>query len=62
MKNKEYKPLEFVVCPYCNYNNKPENAKKYGTCTRCKQIIDAKSKFQYEMVCRLKLWKGKKWL
>ena len=61
MKNKEYKQLTWIVCPNCGYNNKEENIKKYGTCTGCRQTIDKKSKFEYEMIRRLKLWKGKKW-
>ena len=61
MKNKEYKELNLVKCPYCDYNNKIYNVEKYGTCTRCGMTVDKKAKYKYEMACRLKLWKGKKW-
>ena len=61
MRNKEYKQLTWIVCPRCGYNNKEENVRRYGTCTGCRHTLDGKSKFEYEMSCRLKLWKGKKW-
>ena len=61
MKNKEYVELTFIKCPNCGYNHKEENVKHYGTCTGCKRTLDEKAKFEYEMVCRLRLWKGKKW-
>lgn len=61
MKNKDFKPLEWIVCPNCGYNNSEKNVNKYGTCTGCRHVLDEKAKYKYEMVCRLKLWKGKKW-
>lgn len=60
MRKKYDKPLELIKCPYCDYYNKPENVQKYGTCTRCSQVLDAKVKFDYEMYCRLKLWRKRK--
>lgn len=60
MKNREFITREWIKCPYCGYNNKEENIKRYGTCTGCRQIIDEKAKYNYEMTCRLKLWRGRK--
>lgn len=60
MKIKE-KKQEFINCPYCDYNNKKENVERYGTCTRCHEILDKKAKFDKEMFDRLRLWRGKKW-
>ena len=60
MKNKDYKTFYWVVCPYCGYNNKKENVKRYGTCTGCRKTIDEKAKYDYEMTCRLRLWRGRK--
>lgn len=59
MKNKKFKQLVFIKCPYCGYNNKKENVNKYGTCTGCKKTIDGRAKYKYEMICRLKLWRKK---
>lgn len=61
MKNNKSKTITWIKCPYCGYNNKEEKVKHYGTCTGCRQVIDKKANFEYEMICRLKLWKGKKW-
>ena len=56
---KDKKIIEFVVCE-CGYNNQPENVNKYGTCRRCGKVLNDKAKFEYEMVCRLRLWRKKK--
>ncbi len=57
MKTKKWE--ENITCPYCEYNNKKYNVEKYGTCTRCRKILDEKAKFKYEMNVKLKLWRGK---
>ena len=57
---KKNKYIELIKCPKCEYCNQIENAKKYGTCTRCGAVIDPKAKFEYEMVTKLRLWR-KKW-
>lgn len=57
---KDKKKIDFVKCE-CGYNNYPENVKRYGTCRRCGKVLDAKYKFEYDMFCKLRLWKGKKW-
>jgi rRNA maturation protein Nop10 len=46
-------------CDKCGYYNLKQNWQVYGTCTRCGAVIDSKAKFEYEMVTRLRLWKGK---
>ena len=56
---KEKVKIEFVTCE-CGYNNQPCNVEKYGTCRYCGKVLDAKAKFEYEMYCRLHLWKNKK--
>lgn len=56
-KDKKWEPN--IKCPYCNYENHEFNVKTYGTCTRCKKVLDEKAKFKYEMNKKLRLWKGK---
>lgn len=57
--NKKEKYVELIKCE-CGYNNKPENIRRYGTCTGCGKVLNEKYKFEYEMVCRLKLWRKDK--
>lgn len=33
----------FVTCKYCGYNNEKKRLENYGTCLRCRKIIDGKS-------------------
>lgn len=43
-RNKDKKPVKFIVCPFCGYNNVEERLiNKYGTCLRCSKIIDKKA-------------------
>lgn len=56
---KDKKFVEHIVCE-CGYYNQPWNVKKYGTCTRCGKVLDAKAKFDYEMLVKLRLWRGKR--
>lgn len=56
---KEEARVEFVTCD-CGYNNQPYNVEKYGTCRGCGKVLDAKAKFEYEMVCKLRLWRNKR--
>jgi predicted Zn-ribbon and HTH transcriptional regulator len=56
---KDKKIIPLVVCE-CGYNNQPENIQKYGTCRRCGKVLDKKAKFDYEMICKLRLWRGKR--
>ena len=51
--------VEFVDCE-CGYHNQPKNVKRYGTCTGCGRVLDKKAKFEYEMYCKLNLWRYKK--
>lgn len=55
-KKKETKHLDLVKCE-CGYQNQPENVARYGTCTRCRKVLDKKAKFDYEMYNKLKLWR-----
>ena len=56
-ESKSYKTGK--VCEKCGYRNLEENYKKYGTCTRCRSVIDEKAKFKYEMNKKLRLWRNK---
>lgn len=38
-----------VICPECGYYNKMSGIRIYGTCKRCKTIIDGRVKFLYEL-------------
>ena len=51
--------LTTKVCDKCGYRNQEKNYKRYGTCTRCGAVIDAKAKFNYEMITKLRLWRKK---
>lgn len=58
-KKKKEKYLELVTCE-CGYNNQPYNIERYGTCTRCGKVLNKKAKFDYEMFCKLRMWRGHK--
>ncbi len=59
MPRKKSKELDNIICE-CGYQNHKENVKRYGTCRCCGKVLDQKAKFDYEMICRLRLWKNKK--
>ena len=50
-----------VKCEVCGYANLKHNVDLYGTCRGCGKVLDPKAKYKYEMYCRLKLWRNKKW-
>lgn len=50
---------ENIICE-CGYHNPINNVQKYGTCRGCGKVLDKKAKFEYEMYCKLHLWKNKK--
>lgn len=54
---KNCKNLPNVCCPKCGYNNHKESVLRYGTCKRCNEVLDKKAKFDYEMYCKLHLWR-----
>lgn len=54
-KTKDNSFLKGTKCE-CGYFNQEHNVKRYGTCNGCGKILDPKAKFEYEMVCRLRLW------
>lgn len=56
---KRQKIIPLVTCE-CGYNNQPHNIKKYGVCKGCGKVLDKKAKFDYEMFCKLHLWRNKK--
>ena len=47
----------FLICG-CGYHNKKEWTSYFGTCNRCRKVLDKKAYFKYEMNKRLRLWKG----
>ena len=53
---KEQKEI-LILCDNCGYHNHDYNVKRYGTCTNCGTTLDKKAKFDYEMYCRLRLWR-----
>lgn len=59
MKKKDDSFLKGTKCSTCGYFNQEHNVKKYGTCNGCGKVIDAKAKFDYEMFCKLRLWRKK---
>ena len=38
-----------VICPDCGYYNHMSGIRRYGTCKRCKCVIDGRVKFLYEL-------------
>ena len=57
---RKYKELPNVKCSICGYQNKAGNVSKYGTCKLYGSVLDAKAKFEYEMFCKLHMWRNKK--
>ena len=57
MNNKQFE--ELIKCPYCGYNNKKYNVKHWGTCTKCRKVLDKKEKFKMEMYKKLMMWRKK---
>ena len=47
--HKEFMENNFVICPFCNYNNKVETFIRFGTCLRCLQVIDDKIYFRTKL-------------
>ena len=60
MRHKKIIDFRNVVCEKCGYNNKESFAKFFGTCLRCKNIIDEKAYFKYEMNYKLGTWRKEK--
>ena len=58
-KKKDDSFLRGTLCDECGYFNQEQNVKRYGTCKRCNKVLDPKAKFEYEMICRLRLWRKK---
>lgn len=50
---------ENVICDRCGYQNHKRFVDKYGTYHLCGNVLDKKAKYEYEMVKRLYLWRGK---
>ena len=41
VKNKKF---NYIVCPYCGYNNESTRLiNKYGTCLRCGKVVNKKA-------------------
>ena len=52
-KKRRYKEkINFIVCPYCGYNNEFYRFQNYGTCLRCHKVIDPK------VYLKRKLWEA----
>lgn len=51
--------IDGIKCDNCGYFNQKCNVDKYGTCKLCGKTLDKKAKFDYEMFCRLRLWRKK---
>ncbi len=51
--------IKWEVCPECGYYNIKGLVDRFGTCKRCKKVLNQKAKYHYEMFKRLKLWRSK---
>lgn len=51
---EEFMKKNFVLCPFCGYNNKKFFLYQYGTCLNCKKILDQKIYFMIEMKKKIK--------
>lgn len=60
MKKKHKEDLGLIKCE-CGYNNKPIYVSVYGSCLRCKRVLDEKAKFKYDMKRKMRLWRNEKW-
>lgn len=57
-KKKDPAFLKGTKCE-CGYFNQEQNVKRYGCCKGCGKTLDSKAKFEYEMYCRLRMWRKK---
>lgn len=53
-REERAKEMGLIMCEDCGYCNQPFNVKKYGTCTCCGKILNAKAKFFYEIKIKTK--------
>ena len=51
--------IDGTKCDNCGYFNQKCNVDRYGTCKLCGKTLDKKAKVDYEMFCRLRLWRKK---
>ena len=56
---KDKSGLDNIIWPECKYNNHKDAIVRYGTCKGCGKVLDKKAKYNYEMFCRLRLWRKK---
>jgi ribosomal protein L37AE/L43A len=56
-KKKVWEPN--IICDKCGYQNHKRFVDIYGTCHLCGNVLNKKAKYEYEMVKRLYLWRGK---
>jgi len=42
----------YIVCDKCGYNNEKERFQAFGTCLKCKKILDKRIYFRAEMIRR----------
>ena len=56
---KRFVNERFVTCKYCGYNNKKRRLENYGTCLRCRKIIDEKSYLRRKLGGNL-VWQKRK--
>ena len=57
-RKKKLKPLDNIICE-CGYQNHKTAIQTFGVCKGCGKVLDPKAKFNYEMYCRLRLWRKK---
>ena len=51
---KSFMEKNYIVCPYCQYNNEKSRFLQYGTCLKCGKILDQKTYFMIEMMKKIK--------
>lgn len=49
IRQERDKELGLIICPECGYCNQKFNVENYGTCTRCRYVLDKKVKLFYEV-------------
>lgn len=47
--HKQFLQENYIICEHCGYNNKKTNVEKYGTCLKCRSILDPKSYLKFKI-------------
>lgn len=61
MEKGEFIKENFITCE-CGYNNYKQAIDTYGTCCRCKKVLNARAYFRYQLKKATRSSRRKVWL